>query len=93
MKTNVRMVSSSVTTHSPASTSPVTVVISHFSHAPALSKGQVMVRGLYRHSQDGRAEVVVSMDANAMVRKMAAREVSSDTVTSTTGMDSLFSSL
>ena len=52
-----------------------------------------MVRGLYRHSQDGRAEVVVSMDANAMVRKMAAREVSSDTVTSTTGMDSLFSSL
>lgn len=87
------MVTANATTGAPAYDKPVNVVIGHLSHAPALAKGQVLVRGLYTHGANGRAEVTVSMDANAMARKMAARETLSETGVSTTGVESLFSSL
>lgn len=92
MKTNMRMVSTATTTGSPSSDKPVTMVIGRLSHAPMLSKGQVLVRGIYQHDATGKAEVRVSMDASAMARKMAARATDADAGVSTTGVDSVFHS-
>lgn len=53
---------------------------------------EVILRGQYAARADGRSEVLVSMDASAVARKLAIREMVNSPI-STTGKDTGFGTL